>query len=156
MKYVVVLICLISISTNTSAQIEKKAVMLGGNASIMASTGGSSLFNFNPSAAVFINNKMAVGVSGFLMLLDGYFYWGAAPFSRYYLSPQKSHSVFISGSANFSNLNYNIVGLTAGVGNVWFINQNVGFETELRGLTDFDEISFGMFLGLQVYFSKSK
>jgi hypothetical protein len=156
MKYVVVLICLISISTNTSAQIEKKAVMLGGNASIMASTGGSSLFNFNPSAAVFVNNKMAVGVSGFLMLLDGDFYWGAAPFSRYYFSPQKSQSFFVSGSANFSNLNYNIVGLTAGVGNVWFINRNVGFETELRGLSDFDELSFGMFLGLQVYLSKSK
>jgi hypothetical protein len=62
----------------------------------------------------------------------------------------------VSGSANFSNLNYNIVGLTAGVGNVWFINRNVGFETELRGLTDFDELSFGMFLGLQVYLGKSK
>ena len=155
MRNLLIFILLLFISKQGSAQIERKTLILGGNASMIASTSGNSFFNINPGAAVFINDKMCIGASTSLMFFNEDFYWGAAPFTRYYFTPKKAQSIFASGSIGFSNLNSNIVGLSTGVGNVWFINKNVGFETELIGSTDFEDFSVGMYLGLQIYFKKS-
>jgi hypothetical protein len=156
LKNLQILIFVLLISTTTNAQIERKTILLGGNASMIASTSGNSFFNFNPGAGIFINDKMCVGASASLMLFNEDFFWGAAPFVRYYFSPKKAQSIYVTSSIGFSNLNTNIVGLSAGAGNVWFINKNVGFETELIASTDFEDFSVGMYLGLQVYFNRNQ
>ena len=143
------------ISFQGFSQIEKNTMLLGGNASMIASTSGNSFFNFNPGAAFFINNHLCIGASASLMFFNEEFYWGAAPFTRYYFSPKKTQSVFASGSLGISNLNSTSLNFSTGVGHVWFINKNVGFETELIGSTNFEDFTVGMYLGFQVYFKES-
>ena len=146
---------IVTFSTKVFSQIEKKTMLLGGNASMIASTSGNSFFNFNPGAGFFINDHICIGASASLMFYNEEFYWGAAPFTRYYFTPKKTQSVFASGSLGISNLNSTSLNVSTGIGNVWFINKNVGFETELIGSTNFEDFTVGMYLGFQFYFNKS-
>ena len=130
-------------------------MLLGGNASMIASTSGNSFFNFNPGAGFFINDHLCIGASASLMFFNEEFYWGAASFGRYYFTPKKTQSVFASGSLGISNLNLTSLNVSTGIGHVWFINKNVGFETELIGSTNFEDFTVGMYLGFQFYFKKS-
>lgn len=156
MKYFILSFSFFTIITSQAfSQIEKKTMLVGGNASATFSTAETSFFIFNPSAGIFVNDKVCLGASAPLMFIDETFYWGINPFARYYFSPKKSQSLFTSVSVGLSNYNYNLVSTSLGIGNVWFINKSVGFETELVGSTDFEDISVGIFLGLQVYLNKS-
>jgi hypothetical protein len=154
-KHLLLFFLIVTFSTRVFSQIETKTRILGGNASMIASTSGNSFFNFNPGAGFFINDHICIGASASLLYFNQDFYWGAAPFGRYYFTPKKTQSVFASSSLGISNLNSTSINFSTGVGNVWFINKNVGFETELIGSTNFEDLTVGMYLGFQFYFNKS-
>jgi hypothetical protein len=78
------------------AQIEKKTLLIGGNESMIISSSGNSFVNVNPGAGVFIYNKICMGASASFILLNEDVFWCAAPFGRYYFSPQKIKSIFAS------------------------------------------------------------
>jgi len=149
----VILITIISI--RVFSQVEKGTILLGGYATIKASTSEGLYLNFNPNSGFFLTDKICIGASIPLKYLSNGFYWGVTPFGRYYFTPHKVQSVFASMSFGLTNFNYNLAYLSAGIGNVWFINQNIGFEAELIGNTDFEDFSAGLFLGFQVYFNRS-
>ena len=84
-----------------------------------------------------------------------------APFGRYYFNPKELKSLYISGSIGityFINSERTLTNnaLTLGIGHVWFLNKSVGFEVEAQGNTSFRDVDFGLFLGFQIYFNKSK
>ena len=64
-------------------------MLLGGNASMIASTSGNSFFNFNPGVGFFINDHICIGAWASLMFFNKDFYLGAAPFTKYYFNPKK-------------------------------------------------------------------
>jgi hypothetical protein len=156
MKILLTLIVACFISSKGIAQIEKRTILLGGNASMVASIYGNSFLNCNPNVGIFINDNVCLGATTSIMLFNEEFFWGAAPFARYYFSPKKTQSFYSKGSIGFSNLNVNYVGVSAGFGHVWFINKSVGFETELVASTDSEEFSAGIYLGLQVFLNRNK
>jgi len=155
-KQFLLVILMTIISIRVFSQVEKGTMLLGGNATIKASTSNGLNFTFNPNSGYFLTDKICIGASIPLIYLDEYFYWGVTPFGRYYFTPDKVQSVFASTSFGLTNFNYNLAYFSAGIGNVWFINKNTGFEAELVGNTDFEDFWVGILLGFQVYFNGSK
>lgn len=102
-KHLLLFFLIITFSTQVFSQIETKTRILGGNASMIASNSGISFFNFNPGAGFFINDHICIGASASLLFFNEDFYWGAAPFGRYYFTPKKTQSVFASSSLGISN-----------------------------------------------------
>ncbi|MFH1119656.1 MAG: hypothetical protein V1775_07510 [Bacteroidota bacterium] len=87
------------------------------------------------------------------MYIDEEFAWGVTPFGRYYFSPEKNQSIYARSSLGLSHYDSFYVNLSLGIGNVWFINKNVGIEAELAGMTDFSDFGAGLFIGFQIYFN---
>ena len=142
------------------SQIEKKTILIGGYANFTTMR-DYSVFSLNPNSGLFLTDRFCVGVSLPLLYTSGDVYWGLAPFGRYYFNPKESKSLYISGSigiTSFINSEYTLTNreLTLGIGHVWFLNKSVGFEVEAQGNTSFRDVDFGLFLGFQIYFNKSK
>jgi hypothetical protein len=153
-KQILLVIILTIISIRVFSQIEKGTILLGGHATMKASTSGGLYFSFNPNSGFFLTDKICIGASIPLIYMDNEFLWGVTPFGRYYFTPDKAQSVFASCSSGITNFNANLAFLSAGIGNVWFINKNTGFEAEIIGNTDFEDFSAGLFLGFHVYFNR--
>ena len=109
-----------------------------------------------------LSHRFCLGLSTPLIYTSGNLYWGIAPFARYYLSPKESKSLFISGSigltAIFELSDHNSVNpFTLGIGHVWLLNKNVGFEVQALGYGYYNmSIGFELVYGFHIYLNKSK
>ncbi|MBS2100269.1 hypothetical protein [Carboxylicivirga linearis] len=141
------------------SQIQKKTFLIGGYADIEINKYDSE-FSFNPNSAIFLTDKLCLGISLPLEYTSEKLYWDFTPFGRYYLSPAESSSVYFSGFVGLKNILELGSALTdkkmgLGIGHVWFLNQSIGLEAELQGNTDFRNVGLGMYVGFQIYFNRS-
>ena len=141
------------------SQIEKNTMLLGGYANFNF-TKDNLICSLNPNTGLFLTDRLCLGISLPLVITSADLYWGLAPFGRYYFKPKESKSLFISGSigmTSFLNSDHTLTNtaLILGIGHVWLLNKSVGFETEARVGTSFDNIIAGLFFGFQIYFNKS-
>ncbi|HEY4789042.1 MAG TPA: hypothetical protein VIH57_23500 [Bacteroidales bacterium] len=142
------------------SQIEKSTILIGGYANFTANE-NNTIFSLNPNSGLFLTDRFCLGVSLPIVYASDNLYWGLAPFGRYYFQPKESKSLYISGAigiTSFIKSEYTLTNraLTLGIGHVWLLNKSVGFEVEAQGNTSFHDIDFGIFLGFQIYFNKSK
>ncbi|NJK84636.1 MAG: hypothetical protein HC906_00275 [Bacteroidales bacterium] len=143
------------------SQIEKKTILLGAYSNLIVNTNGNNSFIVDPNSGLFITDNLCLGLKFPLLLSNGNFYWGAGPFARYYFKEKSNNSLFVSGAldmADLFNINqtlstYNGT-ISAGIGNVWLITRGIGLEVQLISATDFNDVSFGLFLGFDIYYRK--
>lgn len=166
--------------TTSFGQTEKGNFLLGGNASLRIHTyklvnlNSYKTFNFNPTMGYFIINNLALGIKTPLFWqghnTDDYdFRYGVSAFSRYYFLKTDKTSFF--GSANFGLVGYKSKQLNTytnngynagvGLGFAFFLNKNIGFETEVlydysTEMNDSGNDNFDMNFGFQIYFNKQK
>jgi hypothetical protein len=160
MKKTVITITLLMIfGLSGYSQIEKRTILLGGFANFIFNNEGDTYFSINPNSGLFLADKFCLGISFPMVYNNSEFYWGLNPFARYYFKKKNDNSIFLSGAVGITSLlnSENTISpglLSIGIGHVWFLNQSVGFETELIGSTNFEDISIGLHLGFQIYLKK--
>jgi hypothetical protein len=129
------------------AQISKKDLLIGGNASFgyisnsISQNSNQLYFGLNPYLSYFVKDKLAIGTSinlGFNHVFESkntYYYIGIGPTIKYYfLAKEKTLNIFttatyhINSNNNFDNTTHN---MNIGLGSVFFFNKNLSLETGL-------------------------
>lgn len=166
--------------TTSFGQTEKGNYLLGGNASFSFQSLGSNLgsfknINFNPNLGYFIKDNLALGVKIPISIsgIDKDHYtlnYGANIFSRYYFAKTDFSSFFGSATIGMMGIDYkeytdgkrNGFNAGLGVGCTFFLNKNIGLESELlynyskfKNVSDGSDI-FSINFGFQIYFNKQK
>lgn len=148
--------CLCVIS---QSQIEKSTFLLGGYSNFNLSTTGSYYLNLNPNSGYLLTDNVCLGLSAPIVFFGDQFLFGVLPFARFYMNKNENRSLFFSTSFAVTSFieSDNVLSYGpyfAGVGHVWMLNKSVGFETELVGNTNFENVNLGLYLGFQVYFNR--
>ena len=158
-KSIVISVIFISIVLSGYSQVEKNTILLGGYTNFIFNTGGSTYFSLDPNSGFFISDKFCLGISVPVIYVSEEFYWGFTPFTRYYFKEKDKNSIFMSGALGLTSLleSENTISpglISIGIGHVWFLNKCVGFETQLKVGTSFNDVSIGVHFGFQIYLNK--
>jgi hypothetical protein len=162
-------------ASNGMAQTEKGSKLLGGSASIQFNDPFS--INLNPSAGIFVLDKLAVGSSISLSFSSNvnsrYTSVGIGPFARYYFGKSKVQYFVLADVGLYRNwYNFNYPGFEEkrtssyfkprlGVGAVYFITQQIGLESTLnyqiyRNSDRFNNNFLFLNFGFQIYLPSAK
>jgi len=172
--------------TTSYGQTEKGGFLLGGNASASWSSVRSNTsfqLNFNPQIGYFIKKNLALGVS---IPANYYkngditsFNYGLSPFARYYFAKTEHSSLFASANIGIlfnhtEQKNFPLSSTTSttlitkntdkvagiGLGYTYFLNENIGMETEVKydftKNNNYNKSGLGLNVGFQIYFNKPK
>jgi hypothetical protein len=152
MKRTLLTLFLFFILVTGFSQIEKKKLLIGGYASI-GYYDKDFYLNMAPNGGYFFTDNICAGASIPMIYVYERIQWGIAPFGRYYFSPGKKQSLFASGSvgAIFNTYRDNIFFASLGIGNVWMLNEHVGFEAQIKGEANSESIDLFFQLGFQIY-----
>jgi hypothetical protein len=123
------------------SQIEKNTLLLGGYASFNYENTNINI-NLNPNTGLFLTDKFCLGISFPIVYYSERFYWGLAPFGRYYFKSGEPKSFYISGAVgitSFLNSDNTLTdqALTLGIGHVWLLNKSVALKQKLSGIQVF-------------------
>jgi hypothetical protein len=160
---------------NGMSQTEKGSKLLGGSASIQFNDPFS--ISLNPSAGIFVLNKLAVGSSLSLSFSSStnsrYSSAGIGPFARYYFGKSKVQYFILADVGIFRNwYNFEYPGFEdkrtttywnprVGVGAVYFITPQIGLESTLnyqiyRNSDRFNNNILSLNFGFQIYLPSGK
>lgn len=159
MRKKIILIVLMFLSINFSfGQPSKGSLLVGANARFSLNTDDNSYIFFNPNSAYFVANNFCLGLNIPLLLNSDGLYFGLTPFARLYKHYSENSSLFFSAYipvANYFEGVRNIIthygGIGLGIGHSWFIKENVSFEIELTGTTNFTDIWLNTDFGFKIY-----
>ena len=151
LTYLAMLISVCMITVQSSAQIQKGNIMVGGNISdlnLSLDEGGNFSFLLNPKIAWFIQDGIALGgylTTGLSTAKDQgtSVTYGIGALGRYYISDPKVNvlrqsrfflegTVGIEGDNPATGDNTNGLGIGAGPGWTYFITPNIGLEALLK------------------------
>ncbi len=161
MKRIILLgVVLMSISLAGFSQTEKGTLMIGGNGNIEFPDNDIE-FRLNPTVGKFVADKFCVGLSLPLIYIDSDLYMDITPFARYYWAVKETRSFYVSGAiglASLFDMEHKVTNneVILGLGHVWFLTKNVGFEVEMQGRLDSEDVNLGMNMGFQIYLNKQK
>lgn len=150
------------------AQIEKKTLMAGGSMSLNSngtkgSGFGSSTFQLDMRTGYFVMKNCALGL-GFNWQRNRSYYnsYGLSPFARYYVKNFFVELNYTYSKTTFDNYDLvnalSVYGSSGGIalGYAAFLNKNIALEPSIYYQCSFNNSfqSFGMKLGLQIYFNR--
>lgn len=155
-------LCLIGMSFNSNAQIEKGTMLIGGsvrfNHMISENSSRTSL-HFSPNAGYTVFKNFVVGGNASFNYNKDYHSWSISPYIRYYYK-----GAFLEGGYGFSQsvygdykTDYSFLNLELGY--AAFLNKNVALEPALYfdrqfRMGDYQYSNFGLKLGLQIYINR--
>ena len=159
-KCIFIFTLLFFIIVNSKSQTNKGDFLLGGGASIGFSSEDFH-FSLNPNVGYFFTKKSCLGgVMPIIFMGSGNYYIGLSPFYRYYLGNSDKSQFFVLTQINIikksSNIGIANQGLiTLGIGNVWFVHENLGLEAKLVGDISEDNFNIEIRFGFQIYLQKN-
>jgi hypothetical protein len=155
---ILTLVLFISLSGNT--QVEKKTWLLGGNAGVSSGNLIGTNISLNPNVGYFVSKRFCPGISTMLNYRKHEdiqsFSLSLSTFTRFYFGIYEKSSFYGLVSFDLAPLFVSSNAITSlGLGHVWFLNKNIGFETQLSGLRFEKRYHVGLRFGLQIYLNRN-
>jgi hypothetical protein len=148
----------ICLTFTTYAQTAKSTWLIGGSMSLQASN-GSTTFILNPSAGIFIKDRLAFGGEALLVTSGGFTSYSIGPYLRKYFAQKEKGSFFGQAGVSFagySNTSDASIWIPVKLGYAVFLNRHTALEFATAynfNLTD-DPGLFVFSVGFQIHLGK--
>jgi hypothetical protein len=170
MKKVIGIACIILLTQQSFAQIEKGNYMVGSSLGRLSYNVDAKIGSVyaNPSVGIFLSDGWVVGasmpISAVVNQTYNFFSYGFGVFSRKYFNTESTLPYFLGGntsvSRRISNTSFANINLNGGM--VYFLSENVGIEGILNvgNYLEFSNIRFrypniSLNFGLQIYLNRN-
>jgi hypothetical protein len=148
-------------SIKVTSQVGNNTFLIGGYCDFYKHLSERFDYTLDPNIALFVGDKLCLGLTVPLKNEPDGLNWGLTPFARFYFNPKESNSFFLLGSVgltSFINSNHTNVdrALSVGLGYTWFLKRVVGLEAGIKGASSFHNVDLGLFVGIQFYLNNNK